>query len=635
MPQKKKRAAPKSTQKTETSDRSAKGPYLCIHVEKTAGTSFRSSVLDQFETVFDYGAISDSTSKRLAAFWQTNPKDLQYFRDRGIEAIYGHFPPEKYLALEPDLPVITWIRDPEERLVSDYNFRRRPNDIPDSPIDFDIQSGKLTFQDYLQRPNFQNVISRYLSKVPQKNFAFIGNTEDYADDLALFGKIFNCLPLSRRPKNQNNNEKYLPTAEERALLTELNNQDFGLYKKLRATAKQLKSKGSAPGKTTAQGKARKPKDHASSIWTDKPLTVEGEQIIVPDFLRNAWRLKGQHPSKFEEDQPKSLQDFQRWYLYHGINEFDPSDPVYETIVMRFTESLYPELSSCSYEWLGMMKQHPQVYLAYCLRSDLRKGFALGDEAGIDAFLRWWDSKALHSHGPQRQGLTLFPWFNWQFVPLIKGDDDVHLPRLLRDLWHKRPDLQKRFDPASPTFLGDFEKWFLLLGAKETETSAPAIPDLIERNYPSRNLRQKPMPEEDKQLVSTWFDRLKQVPRMCLVYLQRPDLRKDMSIGEEAGVINFLNWWANEGLKQFETPPRGKQLIYRFLWEPIHFDLLHKEIIFPRLWQNLWLARPDLQKAFPLERLDFPQKFQEWFLKNGVNEQPETALPVPPKWDLPA
>ncbi|MGO1118168.1 sulfotransferase family 2 domain-containing protein [Rhodovibrionaceae bacterium A322] len=598
-----------------------KKPLLCVHIEKTAGTTFKPTVSDQFETAYDYGFNHHWTSQVVHDFWAQDRKDMSFFSDRGYEALFGHFLPEKYLRIDPTLPVLTWIRDPIERLLSDYHFKGPQGDLSlTDNISAQIRSGDLPFAEFIAHSTVHNVLSRYLAKVPDENFVFVGESEDYERDLAQFGQLINAEYLVRQPRNRARGEKHQITAEEEALLRRLQEKDFRQHKRMLQIKDRL-------NKQPPPDHQSPPTRHRESIWQEVEHLHNGRRLKLPRFLRNAWRIR---PPDYREKRGKELvtrEDFEIWYLFNGINEFSPDSPVFADVVERLTDlgrTKKKSRKSSGRDWLSVLQNYPQVYRSYYLRSDLRQERPVGDPRGVEVFWRWWDLYAEETQGKNRQGLCELPRFNWEEVELSAAGSKVQLPRLLRDIWQKRPDLQDRFPLASPTFRKDFETWYLLMGITESDSTAPFDAGLLDRNYPSQDENSAttfstPASKETTSGPINWFHRLKQAPEAFLIYLQRPDLRRDTDIGDAAGVEVFIRWWDREGEKHFGKARAGLDLLPEFDRETVALTSDDGSHDVPRLWRDIWQSRPDLQKAFPLTSSTFKKDFARWYLDSGRYE----------------
>ncbi len=107
------------------------GPLVFVHIPKTAGTSIRHALEQQYAPeamAFDYGPDEEKTSPLVKRHMYEEP-DLDRFGDevrkQGIKLISGHFPASRYLSLCGVQNILVFLRDPIQRLVSEFlHFRR-------------------------------------------------------------------------------------------------------------------------------------------------------------------------------------------------------------------------------------------------------------------------------------------------------------------------------------------------------------------------------------------------------------------------------------------------------------------------------------------------------------------------------
>ncbi len=92
---------------------------ISIHIPKTGGTNF----IETLKLVYgnrihqDYGTERDLVTARTPA--PEIVADPESFR-QGTDIIHGHFHYLKYKALFPDVPVLTTLRHPVDRVISQY-----------------------------------------------------------------------------------------------------------------------------------------------------------------------------------------------------------------------------------------------------------------------------------------------------------------------------------------------------------------------------------------------------------------------------------------------------------------------------------------------------------------------------------
>lgn len=194
-------------------------PLIFSHIPKTAGTSFRVALTHQFgnrKTLNDYGKDEPTTSKSvLRSIYVQN--DFYQLIKKKPAAIIGHFPVRKYINLSSADRVIIFVREPSERVISEYKHHTRHANYTGSLLDF----AKL--------PQNKNKMHRYLRGVPWSMLGFIGISERYDESLTLLNKRFNLAvthdSLNKSPENQ----QVDVYSEQRSALKQLNHLDYRLY----------------------------------------------------------------------------------------------------------------------------------------------------------------------------------------------------------------------------------------------------------------------------------------------------------------------------------------------------------------------------------------------------------------------
>ncbi len=180
---------------------------ISLHLPKTAGTSFKTSLSDHFGARYrdDYAdqAISKTPFERCRqALWRSIPiaaKGLE-----GVSCVHGHFLPVKYrpLGLRQNLTFITWMREPLARLVSHYHYWQASYD-PDTaaPHHRQVIEQRWSLEAFCLSEKFRNIYAKYLWHFPLEHFAFIGISEHYEEDFGEFTRRFLSVALSPRREN--------------------------------------------------------------------------------------------------------------------------------------------------------------------------------------------------------------------------------------------------------------------------------------------------------------------------------------------------------------------------------------------------------------------------------------------------
>jgi Sulfotransferase family len=129
---------------------------------------------------------------------------------RGIKCIHGHIPGKAYDGIFPQLQSITMVRDPVQRVVSNYyHFLHRPDDRNFASLR--LHSRRLSLREFAELEDMRNEASRYVAGRAPEDFAFVGLTERFAESLLIYRRIFRIAqPLMVFHENVNR-ERNTPT----------------------------------------------------------------------------------------------------------------------------------------------------------------------------------------------------------------------------------------------------------------------------------------------------------------------------------------------------------------------------------------------------------------------------------------
>jgi hypothetical protein len=193
---------------------------LSIHIPKTAGTTFRELLQRHFREAIclHYYHPMDYTGRPLSEVPSV------------VECIHGHFGAQKFLSCYFDADLVTWLRDPIERVVSEYEHLKRSPD-PDSGLSQLISRGASLIE-FAEHPYARDTQTRYFDGVDAARFAFVGVSEKFDLELERFQEVTGiALPKGHRV-NVNPAKKaqrYTVSSFELAKLEQLNAQDVELY----------------------------------------------------------------------------------------------------------------------------------------------------------------------------------------------------------------------------------------------------------------------------------------------------------------------------------------------------------------------------------------------------------------------
>lgn len=165
---------------------------LIVHIPKTAGTSFRYALQENalVRMLYDYG---EKSPESVPALTGANPMSLtpdsQVFDADKFNFICGHVDYARYAHFVSQDSVVSIVRNPVERLVSEYQHLKRDYGYAHSFAEFSSDSPQ------------QNKQSRMLGGVDQESGALIGLTSHYKYFVEVFSRRFG-LPLKPISANQ-------------------------------------------------------------------------------------------------------------------------------------------------------------------------------------------------------------------------------------------------------------------------------------------------------------------------------------------------------------------------------------------------------------------------------------------------
>ena len=196
--------------------------FISIHLPKTAGLSFR-AVLQNV-----YG------EERVCHLNRPTVKDNNGVSSKiipnGTRALIGHytFSEVSNLLSETGAPLVTWLRDPVERVLSNYYFFiKRINNEDGNP-----RRGE-TLIEYSRLDGSRNRMSDFLDGISLEELSFVGITEHFAEDLKEMSSKLGWPKVAEPPRvNDNNEYRSLAAPPDENVLSEikrLNQRDILLY----------------------------------------------------------------------------------------------------------------------------------------------------------------------------------------------------------------------------------------------------------------------------------------------------------------------------------------------------------------------------------------------------------------------
>jgi hypothetical protein len=157
---------------------------ISVHIPKTGGTAFGALLADRFgpRLLQDYDdrPLSHPAAWRIGAALARLP--VQPARVARYDAVHGHFLALKYLAVRGD--VVTWLRDPAQRVLSRYHHYLR--DVAEGrPLQRvrGLRPG-LALEEFIELPRFRDTMAKYFAGFPLRRVRCFGFSEDMAEGLA-------------------------------------------------------------------------------------------------------------------------------------------------------------------------------------------------------------------------------------------------------------------------------------------------------------------------------------------------------------------------------------------------------------------------------------------------------------------
>lgn len=196
---------------------------LIVHIPKTAGTSFRYA-LQENESVHmlcDYGDERPESSHELSGADSGRLTPESEIFDAGkFNFICGHVDYDRYAHCIPPDSVVSIVRNPIERLVSEYQHIKR------------LEGYTNSFEEFFSTPCQQNKQRKMLSGLDMKPGALIGLTSHYKYFVEVFSKRVGLMvqPISenRAPDSEAESRVNIPPEEIKSAYL-YNQQDMDFF----------------------------------------------------------------------------------------------------------------------------------------------------------------------------------------------------------------------------------------------------------------------------------------------------------------------------------------------------------------------------------------------------------------------
>jgi Sulfotransferase family len=170
---------------------------ISVHIPKCGGFSFQRVLLRIYGKKgvwLNYGpAISSPTQARCDPI------------PPGVRCIHGHFMSNAFDTCATPFELVTWLRHPVERVISNYyHFLRHPDQNPCCRELFDK---RLSLEQFAELDLMRNEMTRYLAGKPVEAFRFIGILEEFEESLKAFGAVFGIQVPAAPPRENVNPDR--------------------------------------------------------------------------------------------------------------------------------------------------------------------------------------------------------------------------------------------------------------------------------------------------------------------------------------------------------------------------------------------------------------------------------------------
>lgn len=203
---------------------------ISIHIPKTAGTSFY-HILSQV-----YGEQLSKSFRRRDILPHLRSSSFECKEIEQLRVLHGHFYYSEIAALQEQTQakVICWLRDPVERVVSNYRFFIAGLSNPQrNPADYAINQhrSKESLLEYAQREENRNRMSKFLAGLEPEKLFFCGQVSHFAAEVERLGQLLDWPPVDIPKLNVNPSKgnSVNISADALQLVRNLNSKDIRLY----------------------------------------------------------------------------------------------------------------------------------------------------------------------------------------------------------------------------------------------------------------------------------------------------------------------------------------------------------------------------------------------------------------------
>ena len=205
---------------------------LSMHIPKTAGTSFRNIL----KKVYGEEQVARlDINKGGTELWLNEKLFTGKALPPEIKVLHGHYHTpflNKRFKIREGTPLITWLRNPAERVLSNFYYleSRLKEILAEKPQGEAVrQKLQKNVTEYIQSDIARNRISKFFYGLAPEDCLFIGLQEHYEEDVERLGKMLNWPEVEILHHNKTPGKKIEAHLIEEA--ERYNSLDMAIYKK--------------------------------------------------------------------------------------------------------------------------------------------------------------------------------------------------------------------------------------------------------------------------------------------------------------------------------------------------------------------------------------------------------------------
>lgn len=200
---------------------------VSLHIPKTAGTSLFMAFRNHFGSrLYNYNHNPELLAQAGAAAIRAQ-----------FDVVHGHINLADFVGHLDGATMITFLRDPVQRVVSSYLYHTRPQTTGE--LADKVRGENMTLQDFAGMPSQQDLQYRMTRHVPLDRFDYIGLSERLDTSWDQISAVLGFEIRQEKPENINPakavQDRYDLPAATADFIRDLNPRDIALYQQV-ATA---------------------------------------------------------------------------------------------------------------------------------------------------------------------------------------------------------------------------------------------------------------------------------------------------------------------------------------------------------------------------------------------------------------